>query len=142
MTSRRGLAMVLAAALCGALAYLRDPPWLISVESGLAGWQTAPDGTRSRWTGGHASFFVPAQASTLVLPVRATFPNPSDWPQVLTITVDDRTRGRIQLTDAEWHSVTVALDGATTRRVRRIDIRVDRVRPGNRGVQLGEIQVR
>jgi hypothetical protein len=140
--SGRVLALVLAAALLGAVAYLRDPPWLISVESGLAGWETARDGTRYRWTGGHASFFVPSPAATLVIPVRATFPNASDWPQVVTISVDDRTRARVRLSDAEWHAVSVPLDAATTRDVRRIDVRVDRVRPGNRGVQLGQIQLR
>lgn len=142
MTSRRALVVVLAVALAGAVAYLRDPPWLISVDSGLAGWETAPDGTRYRWMGGHGSFFVPSHAATLTLPVRTTFPDPTDRPQVLTISVDDRTRARIHLSDTEWHLVSVPLDAATSRRVRRIDVRVDRVRPGNRGVQLGEIKLR
>lgn len=142
MTSRRAVVVALAVALAGAVAYLRDPPWLISVDSGLAGWATAPDGTRYRWMGGHGSFFVPSDAAMLILPVRTTFPDPADPPQVLTITVDDRTRARIHLSDTEWHLVSVPLDGATSRRVRRIDVRVDRVRPGNRGVQLAEIELR
>jgi hypothetical protein len=142
MTSTRALTLILVAALLGTLAYLRDPPWLISVESGLGAWNSAPDGIRYRWTGGHASFFVPSRASTLVIPVRTTFATPVDRPQVLTFSVDDRTRSRLQLSDAEWHSVSVPLEAATTRRVRRIDVRVDRVRPGNRGVQLGRIELR
>jgi len=46
--------------LLGMLGYLRDPAWLIGIESGFRPWERGADGTRSRWTGGHASFFVPS----------------------------------------------------------------------------------
>lgn len=46
-----------AVALIALLASLRDPPWLAGLESGFRGWETGADGTRYRWTSGHASFF-------------------------------------------------------------------------------------
>jgi hypothetical protein len=111
---RRSLALLVTLALAGAaLAYLRDPPWLLATASGLRGWGTDRDGTRYRWTGGHASFFVPA--------------------------IDDRPADRVVLADDSWRRLVVRLPPQGTRRVRRIDILLDRTRDGNRGVQLGEI---
>ncbi|MEO8521396.1 MAG: hypothetical protein ABI603_08540, partial [Acidobacteriota bacterium] len=54
-----GLVLV---ACIGLLGYLRDPVWLRDYSSGLRGWETAADGARVRWAGGHASFFVPSDA--------------------------------------------------------------------------------
>ena len=45
----------------GALWYLRDPAWLITQTTGLRGWERSADGTRFRWSGGLASFFVPSE---------------------------------------------------------------------------------
>ena len=45
--------------VAAALAYLRDPPWLIDQASGLRGWEQPIGEPRYRWSGGHASFFVP-----------------------------------------------------------------------------------
>ncbi len=58
---RLALVCLVLAGIAGALAYLRDPPWLDHMESGFRRWETAADGTRYRWTAGHASFFVPAE---------------------------------------------------------------------------------
>jgi hypothetical protein len=138
--TRRSLALLVALALAGAvLAYLRDPPWLLSTTSGLRGWQTGPASTRYRWTGGHASFFVPADWTAIELPLRATFESPADWPIAATVTIDDRPADRVLLTDGSWRHLLIPLPPRGTRRVRRIDIRLDRTRPDNRGVQLGEI---
>jgi hypothetical protein len=112
--------------VAAALAYLRDPPWLLRVESGFRSWETAADGTRYRWTGGHASFFVRADASEIAIPLRTTFAS-----------LDDRPARRLLLIDDQWQRVTLALPPRGGRRVRRVDIRVDRTRPGNRGVQAG-----
>jgi hypothetical protein len=137
---RRSLALLVTLALAGAaLAYLRDPPWLLATASGLRGWGTDRDGTRYRWTGGHASFFVPADWTTIELPLRATFESPADWPIAATVTIDDRPADRVVLADDSWRRLVVRLPPQGTRRVRRIDILLDRTRDGNRGVQLGEI---
>ena len=141
MMRRLVLLSACAAALLAALAYLRDPPWLAGIASGFRAWETAPDGTRYRWTSGHASFFVPATATAVVIPVKTTFAA-GEPPVHLTIAIDDRPAARDLLTDDRWHPQTVQLPSPTSRRVRRVDIRVDRVRPGNRGAQIGEITVR
>ena len=80
----------MATGLVAALAYLRDPPWLAGLESGFRRWETGADGTRYRWTGGHASFFVPATARAIVIPTRTTFDEPGDPPVLVSIAIDDR----------------------------------------------------
>lgn len=124
------------------LRYLRDPAWLATSTSGLREWETDADGTRFRWTGGHASFFVPSDWNGIELPLRATFDTPADWPIVATITIDNRPAERITLADPSWRRLALRLPPGGSRRVRRIDIRLDRTRDDNRGVQLGEIRQR
>jgi len=140
---RRGrliVAVLSIAALAGALAYLRDPPWLIGVDSGFRAWESGADSVRYRWTGGHASFFVPAGANTVTIPLRTTFASPLDAPLTVTITIDDRPVDRITIMDAAWRTVALHMPPGARRRVRRIDIRVDRTRQGNKGVQVGEVR--
>lgn len=122
--------------------WLRDPAWLQRIESGLGPWQADADGTRFRWTGGRASFFVEAALREVQLPVRVP-EQPPQWPTVLTVAIDGRTATRIEIADGAWRTVTVRLPrpGRASRRLRRIDLHVDRTRPGNRGIQLGEIQL-
>ena len=135
----RALAIAAAIAVVASLAYLRDPPWLLGLESGFRGWETGADGARARWTGGHASFFVSSHASTVTIPLRTTA-DPR-WPITVTITVDDRPADRVVLTDGSWHVSRCRLPQPSGRRVRRIDIRADRTRSGNRAVQVGVVTV-
>jgi hypothetical protein len=130
-----------AAALVSVLAYLRDPPWLSEMESGFRQWETASDGTRYRWTGGHASFFVPAAARAIVIPTRTTFNDPADPPLLVSIAIDDRAADEFVLRDDRWRAHELPLPAPGRRRLRRIDVRVDRVRRGVRGVQMGEVRV-
>jgi len=118
---------------------LRDPVWLAGVESGLHGWRTGADDLRYRWTTGHASFFVPASSARLAIPARVTFEQSSDPPVLVRIAVDDRPADEFELRDDRWVTRRLALPPPGSRRLRRIDIRVDRLRAGNRGIQLGEI---
>jgi len=140
--TRAVTALIAVAALAGALAYLRDPPWLADQVSGLRGWHTDREGTRVRWTAGHASFFVPAEWTSLELPLRATFDSPGDWPIVATITIDDRPADRVVFADDTWRRVVLRMPARGSRRVRRIDIRLDRVRDENHGILLGEVRGR
>jgi len=133
--------LLVVALLLSAVAYLRDPAWLINTDSGFRPWEGASDGTRYRWTGGHASFFVPSTATSIDLPIRTTFA-PGEWPITVTVTVDDRRAAAEELRDETWRRLTFPVTGVTTRRVRRIDIRVDRTRAGNRGVAVGQVQLR
>ena len=140
MAVRRAAAgVVLAAILCAVLAYLRDPPWLISVTSGMRPWEMDASGRRYRWMGGHASLFVPSDARLVSMPVRTTFDRVDDPPITLTIAIDDRPADRLVLKDAHWQLSTVRLPARGSRRVRRIDIRVDRTRDDNRGAAIGEV---
>ncbi len=127
---------VAAIVLIAALAYLRDPPWLVRVTAGLADFETDGDGTRYRWTRGRGSFFVPAANEFVTFRIRAPKEDPADWPITATVTIDDRPADVIKVSDQEWSLVRLRLPSRAGRKVRRIDIKLDRVRAGNRGVQL------
>jgi hypothetical protein len=128
-------------ALAGVLAYLRDPPWLLTMSSGLREWETAPDGARFRWAGPHASFFVPSDARDMHLRLRTTFDRPGEWPIAVSISIDDEPVDRLVLSDPSWRESVVRLPARSSRRVRRVDVRADRARDDNRAVQLGEVSV-
>lgn len=142
---RRGIVLVLLVlATAAALAYLRDPPWLIDETTGLRPWQRAADGRRARWSGGHASFFVPSNVRALRVPIATTFDDTEpggDRPMLVSFSIDDRRAGRTVLTGPGWQDVTLALPAPGTRRVRRIDLRTSVTRTDNRGVQIGEVEV-
>lgn len=138
----RLLAGVLGVALVAGLIYLRDPPWLLSMTSGMRGWEDDGKGTRLRWMGGHASLFVPSSARGVEIPVRTTFDQPGDWPITVNVSIDDRVAGQVVLDDAEWHVLVLRMPTPGRRRVRRVDIRLDRTRDDNRGAAVGEIRLR
>jgi hypothetical protein len=140
VTRRGWIATALAIVAGGSsLAYLRDPAWLADVESGFHRWHTDPDGVRYRWTTGHASFFVPSSSVRVTVPVRVTFDRPGDPPVRVRIAVDDRPADEFELRDDRWSARRIVLPPPGSRRLRRIDVRVDRLRADNRGVQLGEV---
>ena len=136
--TRRGwtAVVVVVMVLAAALAYLRDPPWLVHVTSGLGRWETNDDGVRYRWTTGHASFFVPSSAEFVTFRVRAPKQDPRDWPITATVTIDDRPADMLEVSDEQWSVVRLRLPQRGGRNVRRIDIKLDRVRSANHGVQL------
>jgi hypothetical protein len=119
------------------LAYLRDPPWLIASASGFGGWQQERGGIRFRWMSGHASFFVPSTSRSVQLPLRTSFAA-GDWPIGVTVSIDDRPAERIVLSDGEWHTIDLRLPPAHRRRVRRLDVRLDRMRDEDHGIMVGE----
>jgi hypothetical protein len=142
MTRRGWLASAVAIVALGSLlAYLRDPAWLAGVESGFHGWRAGPDGLRYRWTTGHASFFVPSSSGRITIPARLTFDQPGDPPVLVRIAVDDRPADEFELRDDRWNARRLVLPPPGRRHLRRIDIRVDRLRADNRGIQLGEITI-
>ena len=137
--SRRSRVIASAVALLvltGVLAYLRDPPWLLTMSSGLRDWETASDGTRFRWAATHASFFVRADARDMRLRLRTTFVRPDEWPIAVSISIDDEPVDRVVLADPSWQESVVRLPARGSRRVRRVDVRADRAREDNRAVQL------
>ena len=132
------------AVLCAAVAalwYLRDPAWLIDQTTGLRPWQRESDGRVVRWSGGHASFFVPADAGDVRVPVSTTFDDREpggDRPMIVTFTIDDRRAARVLLTDATWREVVLTLPSPAGRRVRRVDVRTNITRTDNHGVRIGQ----
>jgi hypothetical protein len=133
---------VVTAGFVAALAYLRDPPWQARMESGFQRWETTADGTRYRWIAGHASFFVPATATSIVVPTRTTFGNPGDPSVLVSITIDDRLADELVLRDDQWTARALRLPAPGPRRLRRIDLRVNPLRPGLRGAQIGQVVIR
>ena len=143
MAGRRWFAvLVVAAALAGTLVYLRDPPWLADLTSGMHPWITDEDGRRVRWIDGRASFFVPSDARGLKVPIRTTFDDPAEWPIRVTVTLDGRPVERLTLTDPAWRVIEFRLPPPGSRRHRRVDIHLDRLRGDGRGALIGEIELR
>jgi hypothetical protein len=128
------------AGVAAALWYLRDPPWLAAQTTGLRAWQQAADGTRYRWSGRHASFFVAANATRVIVPVATTFRASADKPMVVTFSIDDARGTRVLLTSPAWTPVTLEMPPRGSRRVRRIDVRTSVTRDGNYGVMIGEVR--
>ena len=99
--------IVVVVALSAALAYLRDPPWLIGDGLGLPPLETMADGTRIRWTGGHASFFVPSNADRDYL-AHAQAVRFTACPPRNRYARDRRPDHRTACPDDEsWHEMTV-----------------------------------
>jgi hypothetical protein len=143
-----GIALVLA---CAAAAwYLHDPAWVGSVTSGLREWRTSEDGTRFRWTNGHAAFYVPGAAREMMLPMHipaaavAEDASRQTAPVKVRVSADDRWLADVEVRPgAPWTATTFPLAGHPSRRFRRIDVRVNRVSGFEmRGVQLGEPRFR
>jgi hypothetical protein len=139
VTRRVVTAAVWGIILIAALAYLHDPPWLIGQTTGLRAWEQRAGEPRYRWSGGHASFFVRADAGAIAIPVSTTFDASDHRPMMVSVTVDDRPAARIVLTNAAWQRLRVDLPPPGSRRVRRIDVRTSVTREGNHGVRIGEV---
>jgi hypothetical protein len=127
-------------ALVAALAYLRDPPWIGTVTSGMREWEYSDPETVFRWTAGRASLFIPSDAKAVVIPLRSGIPGPLNGEVPVEIRVDGRFLASIMLRDpAVWVRQELPLGNrVTNRRFRRIDLHVPRaVGQGNRGVMTG-----
>ena len=142
--TRRFVIAAVVVILGGTLWYLRDPPWLSGHTTGLRGWHREPDGSAYRWSGGHASFFVPADARQVRIPVATTFdargPRGFD-PMLVTFTIDDVRAGRALLTDSQRQDVILEMPPRGSRRVRRVDVRTSVTRDDNHGVKIGELTI-
>jgi hypothetical protein len=127
------------------LGYLRDPPWIGSVTSGMRPWEQDPPGTFFRWTMGRATFFVPSNATLLTVPLRAVFPGPNGAPVRVEVRDDGRLVATVDLPEPDaWVRPAVPLTRYTGgRRFRRIDLHISRVVPPfSLGVMTGEVSVR
>ena len=143
MTRRVGIAAT-ALLLVAALWYLRDPAWLATQTTGLRAPERAADGTTYRWSGGHASFFVPSDARQVRIPVSTIFDSRmprGDEPMMVTFTIDDVRAGRVLLSDPSVREVTLDMPPRGSRHVRRVDVRTSLTRDSNHGVKIGAVVV-
>ena len=132
----------IAVAMLAAVLYLRDPPWAGRMTSGLRSWEEDPPGTRFRWTFGRATFFIPADATAMTLPLRSVFPGPDGAAVAVDVRVDDRWLATIQLTEPDaWVRPLLPIGRRpTNRRYRRVDLRISRVVPPFMlGVMTGDV---
>jgi hypothetical protein len=145
MRRRRAIQASVGALLTiAALAYLYDPPWIAGMTTGFHRWQQHPAGFPFRWTNGHASFFVPADATMLTIPMRAAFSDPESPPVIVKVSVDDRWLADFVLDEPDaWVRPRLPMPRTPTRRSwRRVDVRINRVRPdGNLGIQMAEVSI-
>jgi hypothetical protein len=142
MTGRAIRSTAIALALVAGAVYLHDPPWAGRVTSGLRSWEEDPPGTRFRWTFGRATFFIPSEATAMTLPLRSVFPGPGGGPVAVDVRVDDRFLATIRLTDpAAWVRPVLPVGRQpTSRRYRRVDLRISRVVPPFMlGVMTGDV---
>jgi hypothetical protein len=128
--------------LVAALAYLRDPPWLMQATSGFGTWQEDETGRRYRWTTrSRASLYVPADAQVVTLPLRLGIRRADGAPVEAALALDGRVFSTIVLDDPlRWVGVTFTLPARSwPQRAVRIEIVVRRLlRRDNLGVQVGE----
>ncbi len=135
-------AAVASLAIVVAGAYLRDPPWLIDVISGFTSRRADSRGRPYRWTGGRASFFVPATARVVRIPLRT--PRTDEGPVAVQVDLNDLPTMLTSVRGGAWTEcrVTVPPDAARGRRVVRVDLRVSPTwGPFGRGVQVGDVVV-
>ena len=124
------------------LAWLRDPPWVGGVTSGLGPVAADVDGRPVRWTRGHAVFYIPSSAVTLAIPLRVHRPRRGFLPVTVRVSIDDAFVDEIVIADELWHVSNVAVGRlrATSRRYRRVDLRLSRTwGPQLAGVLLGQV---
>jgi hypothetical protein len=124
------------------LAWLRDPPWVCAVTSGLGPVVADVDGRPVRWTRGHAVFYIPSSAATLAIPLRARRPRRGFLPVTVRVSIDDVLVDEIVIADEQWQvsNVAVARMAGTWRHYRRVDLRLSRtLGPQRAGVLLGQV---
>lgn len=122
------------------------------VTYGFANWEAEADGTRYRWTGPRATFFLPADVRAVELPLRAFPPTEVGVDEFeVRILVDRRLASTVLLRDGDWHFVRVPGPPPERRgRFWRVDLEVRPWwRPADRlpdstdrrrlGVKVGEI---
>jgi hypothetical protein len=110
---------------------------------GFHDWETAGD-TRFRWTRGAALFYVPAEATSLEVPLRSLAP----FPQHVTVLLDRVPIDTLVLEDHAWHVRRYALQPRFAREgYHRVEIGVHPVwsppdDPRSLGIVVGETTVR
>jgi len=127
---------------------------LEELSSGLYGWEIERGSEkRFRWSGRHATIFVPTDVRQVRIPVRALQVEDVGEPVHVDISVAGHHVMRIPLTDRSWVEVPLTLTHSDQSRTPpRLDLQVDRtwsparVQPGSGdgrtlGVKVGELAI-
>lgn len=104
-----------------------DTPAAVDVlRSGLFDWELEhATGRRFRWTGAHATTFVPGAAQTVRIVLRALHAGPDGGPVVVDVALGGRPVRRVSLFDRRWVEVTLhPVPGHPAAALQRIDLRV------------------
>ena len=89
---------------------------------GFYGWEQE-GGQRFRWTSRRATFFIPAAARELQLPLRAIHIGGNTTPTKVSIAISGRTFHKVELEHDDWTTVRMLLPRDTDRNgFRRVDI--------------------
>ncbi len=124
-----------------------------TLGSGMFNWEIEPPGGRRfRWSGPRATFFVPTDARSISIPLRATHLDPERGVVTVDVALGGRHVRRVSLRDHRWVNVQLKLAApAPTGRHHRIDLRVDpawspareMLSPDTRrlGVRIGELRI-
>ena len=131
-----------------------DELTLEELSSGLYGWEVErASGKRFRWSGRHATLFVPTDAGHVRIPLRALQADNMGEPVRVGISVAGRHVMRVPLTDASWVEAPLPLThSGRSRAPQRLDLQVDRtwsparVQPGSGdgrtlGVKVWELAI-
>jgi O-antigen ligase len=110
---------------------------------GFSLWQRGPDGSRFRWAGDRATFFVPSSARAVRIPLRHGSTGPDDLE--VRIFLDGREADRVRLSEVgEWRILRLVLVQRKHGPFARIDLEAGEagtlttadVRPTNTGGML------
>jgi O-antigen ligase len=110
---------------------------------GFSLWQHGPDGSRFRWAGGRATFFVPSSARAVRIPLRHGSTGPDDLE--VRIFLDGREADRVRLSEVgDWRILRLVLVQRKHEPFARIDLEAGEagtlttadVRPTNTGGML------
>jgi hypothetical protein len=119
------------------------------VSYGFFDWDADGEGTPFRWTGRRATFFVPADARVVEIPMSGAL-LPSGEPQEVEIRIDGRLADRVTI-GLEWQRVRTVLPSTPSSEARRIDLLVfpswvpaeivpDNVDDRELGVRVGRVE--
>lgn len=118
-------AMIIALAIAAsvpvrAIQAIRDAD-LAGVSTGLSLWQHEPDGTRYRWAGSRATFYIPAGMKAIRIPLR--YGSAPVGPVDVSIFIDGREADRVRLTpDEGWRGVRLVFHRVPSGRFSRIEL--------------------
>jgi O-antigen ligase len=101
----------------------RSEAHLEHVAFGVSAWRRTPEGELVRDVGRHASFFVPADARIVQVPLRLS--STPAHPVVIRIGWEGRIADELAISDERWHTLRFIVPRVPGAKFRRVDVNVD-----------------